>query len=331
MALHGVLEPSYLYRNYLKQLPSLDFLNDFEPHSGAVGPNSGWAKTDHGTPNVRAQEIGELLICKALALHDVDDLTSGLRILSFGFDMQNSDGSFPGHPGEKHSHVVTAFFLCAAASSLLMLRHAGSTEYERAYGHWLQGLERGATYLAENEADHPELSNTLCAAAAGAALVSAVAPDKGLVDAATRLCEVALLAQSPDGNWPERGGTDTLYQCISLIYGTYALLSCADQSICPAERKALDSGFNWLAERIGNDGSIDCTRNTRKTLDKLPPDNEAIYEGDFVNADYAFRMWGDITGEARWTALADRVRRWIRRSRPGVPGSSWDEKLSNTP
>lgn len=319
MTLHLVLRPDYIYHNYLEQFPSLDFLNDFDLDTGAVGINRKWVITGQGNVSIRAQEIGELLICKGLATNDAIDLESGLKVLSFGVNLQSIDGSFP----DEHPGFATAFFLCATAVSLLMLRESESPEYEYISRNWLSLLLKSAKYLGGHEPEHTELSNIICAAAAGVSLLSVIEPASEVRDIAVRMCEVAISLQRSDGSWPEYKGTDTMYQAVSLIYSTYAFLSCTDKRMRRYLEEALEKGFYWLAQRIGTNGEVQCYGNTRKTYDEYPPD-KPIYISDLINVDYAFRMWGTITDDTRWNAIADTVRGWIKRSNKSSERSTWD-------
>lgn len=330
MRVHAVLTPEYAYRNYLAQLPSLAFLDEVDAGSGAAGPNREWVRTGADHPNARLQEVGELLICEGLATRSPGRTSLGTRVLSFGFGLQHPDGSFPQYGGDDHSYAGTAFFLCAADSSLLMLAANEPSRYGVLRSEWHPHLARAALWLANHTPGHPEMTNHTCAAAAAATMLSAVCA-AGDIDAASRhLCCAALEIQNPDGSWPECGGTDSIYQAISVIYATYAFLTCQDEHIGARLRAALDKGFQWMADRIEEDGSVDCSDNTRKTPDRVPPDNGAILVSDVINCVYAFRVWADVTGEPGWRRIAERVRAWIGRSNFSGAGS-WSEMLRAGP
>ncbi len=314
MQVHAVFTPEYAYHNYLLQLQSLAFLDEVDTESGAAGPNREWARTGAGHPNVRLQEVGEFLICEGLVARSPRRMTIGVHTLSFGLGLQHPDGAFPQYARDDHSYAGSAFFACAVEGGLLMLAAKEPSRYDALRSKWSPHLARAALWLASHTPDHPEMTNQTCAAAAAATMLSAIQATRDVMAASRRLCSAALEIQDPDGSWPECGGTDSVYQAISLIYATYAFLACHDEGIRAQLRTSLDKGFRWMADRVGEDGSLDCSRNTRKTPDRVPPDNGAISASDVINCAYAFRTWAEVTNEPKWRAISERVRGWIGRS-----------------
>jgi lysophospholipase L1-like esterase len=325
---HFVLTAPYLYRAYLTRLPSLDFLTDIDAESGAVGANRAWSERGEGHRNVRRQEIGELLVCQGLTIGSSEKVSLGMRAVSFGLSLQNADGSFPQHEFDEHSYPGTAFFLCSAASALLMMSAAEAPDARALRKEWRPRLARSASWLAIEPPHHPDVTNHVCAAAGGVSMLSEVCVAAKAAGAAGHLCGAACELQNEDGSWSERGGTDTHYQAVSLIYMTYALLACDHQETRRPVRACPDRGFRWLADRVGEDGSVDCAHNTRKRWDRRPPDNEAITASDFIAVSYAFHMWADITGETEWASLAERVESWIERVKPGGDRTVWEAMVA---
>lgn len=328
MATHEVLSAAFLHEHYLSHLPSVDFLRAVDVESGAVGPNAGWERGRDRIPNVRAQEVGELLICAGLVERSSHDVNLGVDALAFGFRLQSGKGAFPAPDDGCASYAGTAFFLASAAGALLMLEAADDPVLPAVRRQWCPYLGRSVEWLERTGPAHPELTNHVCAAAGGAAMLGAVYPARSVLPSAKKLCDGALNLQSPDGSWPERGGGDTHYQGISLIYLTYASVTMEDDELRGNLSTALQSGFEWLAARVGADGSVDCSENTRKRWDLPPEDNEAITGSDFVAASYALRMWSAVTGEDRWSSCAERIEAWIARERPGGGTSTWDRMVA---
>jgi hypothetical protein len=62
---------------------------------------------------------------------------------------------------------------------------------------------------------------------------------------------------------PERGGHDTSYQALGLLYACRYYQLVADEKMRAELKPTLDKGFAWLVSRIGADGKIDGTGNTR--------------------------------------------------------------------
>jgi hypothetical protein len=86
--------------------------------TGAYGPfNKAWEKTKTGNWYVEDQRVGADAIVMGIVQKDTDAIDRGIKILNWGFQQQQADGSF-NHRSNFHS---TAFFVEAGARSILML------------------------------------------------------------------------------------------------------------------------------------------------------------------------------------------------------------------
>jgi len=299
-----------------------------DPKSGAAGANHAWVTSQVGQARIRRQEVGELLVAEGLTRGLPDRVRLGLRALAFGLDLQLGEGGFAQYESARPCYAGTAFFTCAAAAALSMLEGSSHPKGRELRHEWCPGLSRAALWLATQPPERDDLANHVCGAAGAAAAVSALCPDESLAAAARRLWNAACRIQNPDGSWPERGGTDTLYQAISLIYACYALVTLRDQESRDRLGAALARGFNWLRDRVREDGEVDCSGNARKRWDREPPDNEAILASDFTALTYALRMWAAITEQLEWDDLAERIGSWVERAEPVAGRRTWWENMA---
>ena len=79
---------------------------------------------------------------------------------------------------------------------------------------------------------------------------------------AAAFVQAAAALQNADGVFLEKGGSDTNYQSFSVRNG-YDLLTVADGDTCQDLFPRLLSGAAWLAGRVGSDGTVNSTANTR--------------------------------------------------------------------
>jgi hypothetical protein len=90
--------------------------------------------------------------------------------------------------------------------------------------------------------------------------------DKELIVRSAALVRDGIAFQRPDGVNPEKGGYDSHYQALGLVYACryYAILS--DDSLRAEMKPMLDKAFAWLLTRIKDDGTVDATGNMRTGL-----------------------------------------------------------------
>lgn len=94
-----------------------------------------------------------------------------------------------------------------------------------------------------------------------------------------RLCRARAGAAGPERVNPEKGGTDTSYHAVGLLFAATYYTLLADEPLRAAMRPMADRGLAWLMVRVRPDGTVDQTGNTRIGFDQ-----ERGPLGNFVEA-----------------------------------------------
>jgi hypothetical protein len=238
---------------------------DWAQRSGAVSLNQEWEKDPRKPWYVELQREGGRWVEAGLAHGDEASIGWGLQQLAWGFTQMKSDGSFDcGDPFHSASFLVES-----TARSLLLLR---GTEYEKTYqarihllmpklltcGRWL------ASPVNQKAADKQRIY-THRRFLLGCALeqTAQLHQDEALHRAAVTFVSDGLGLQREDGAFPEKGGHDSSYHAVALIYLQRFSLLTRDQELRERCEQAADRGVEWLCSRIDAAGLVSVEGNTR--------------------------------------------------------------------
>lgn len=297
-----------------KNLPS-----DWQNRSGAIALNAKW-ETNQSLPwFIEYQKDGYDWIVSGLADGDSDKVAWGLKILGWGWARMEADGSFK-HPDSYHSG---SFFIEATAHSILLLDNspwraefAGQLDAFKpkllAAARWMIRPDIDAANWPDDE-HYPKIFGErryahrrfLDAAALGE--VAVIFHDQPLREKSVWLARNGIAFQQGDGVNPERGGHDTSYQALGLLYACRYYQIVADDATRAEMKPMLDKAFNWLQARVSPDGKIDGTGNTR-----TGPAGELGRNGKPKQLDYhtpavVFAHWTQLTHNSDWEQTARRI------------------------
>jgi hypothetical protein len=87
--------------------------------------------------------------------------------------------------------------------------------------------------------------------------------DPRLLEVSREILRDGLAFQRPDGVSPERGGHDSSYQAVGLMYACRYYQMVADPAVRGEMDPILQKGFAWMVSRIRPDGTIEEAGNTR--------------------------------------------------------------------
>jgi hypothetical protein len=244
-----------------KKLPK-----DITNRSGAVGLNGKWEK-DHSQPwFVELQRAGEQDVYAGLALQSQGLISWGLKQLQWGFDQQQSDGSFDC----KDRFHSTSFLVEAAAHSLLLIEASAWKEiFVEEIAKMKPMLHKAALWMIQPAnsklRDQGQIIYThrrfLVAAALGqTALLCA---DDALMQAANEYMRDGMQRQRNDGVFPEKGGHDSSYHAVSLIYAQRCCVVFGKDPLAAELRISINKGMLWLLTRIDPNGIVTVEGNTR--------------------------------------------------------------------
>ncbi len=289
---------------YRKPESTLEQMNP----DGAHGPlNQGWDNTHQGIWLIEEQRYGSDSVIAGLITHRQDLIDHGLKIFDWGFRMENPDGGFS-CPDRFHS---ASFFVEAVAHSALLIEASPMAAQNQA---WIEGmlprLHRAAEWMADprnsvagQQHDAPYTHRFyLDADALGETGV--LTHDDALVKLSRQYIRNGIAHQLADGANPEKGGTDTSYHAVGLLFALNYYTLVANDETRAALNPVIAHGLDWLKARIGPDGVVNQAGNTRtgNGQERGPQGNLKMMS--YGSAYRACFYWAMITGDPEWARVA---------------------------
>ena len=189
---------------------------------GAYGPlNRAWDATHSGRWLIEEQRYASDAIMAGLIAHRQDLIDRGRHIFDWGFSMEQPDGSFD-CPDRFHS---ASLFIEAASHSALLLQ---ASDVAAANQNWVGSvtpkLNLAAHWMIDPRNEGPGRAHDepythrfyLDAAAIGEA--GELTHDDTLIKRSRDYVRDGIAHQQPDGADPEKGGTDTSYHVVGLLF-----------------------------------------------------------------------------------------------------------------
>lgn len=287
-------------------------LNPEMAPDGAYGSvNRAWDIARSGPWYIEEQRYGAEVVAGGIAVEDTAAIDRGLTILRWGFEQQQADGGFR-CPDAFHS---TSFFAEAAAHALLLLEASHfAAQYRREIEALKPKLEAAARWMTRPENETPGRQHNapythrryLVAAALGES--GKLLHDARLVARSADYVRDGLALQSPAGFNPERGGWDSSYHAVGMLFAERYETIVADDTLRPAIDRMLERAARWEASRIGSDGDVSTEGNSRvggETTEKgRSGKSKTVAFGSIYRALY---YWSRISGDAHFERLAEKV------------------------
>jgi hypothetical protein len=299
----------FMRRTAYRSVSRLDTDNAPDGAYGSV--NRAWDLNHSGKWFIEEQRYGGDAISGGIATHDAEAINRGLRILKWGFDQQQPDGSFD-CPDAFHS---TSFFVEATAHSLLSLQaseYAG--RYSSAVADLTPRLVKAALWMIRPDIEEAGKKHNqpythrryLVACALGE--TGLLVRNERLIQQSRRYVKDGLLLQDWSGYNPEKGGADTSYNAVGVFFAERYYTIVSEGALKTRLYKMIDRAIRWEALRINPDGTIDTTGNTRVGGDQT----EAGRSGSpkKIDAGHVFRCfayWALISQDASYQDLAYKV------------------------
>ncbi|MBV8098051.1 MAG: hypothetical protein JOZ31_02725 [Verrucomicrobia bacterium] len=278
---------------------------------GALGKvNIAWDQTHTGIWYIEEQRYGMDAVTAGIADDDAAAIDRGLKAFRWGFEQQQTDGSFS-CPDAFHS---TSFFVEATSHACLLLEASSFRDRYASQVDWLKPrILKAALWMinpAVEEAGRRHNARYthrryLVAAALGEAGV--LCGNQTLIDKSKEYIREGVSLQSPAGYNPEKGGYDCSYHAVGLVFAERYCDVVADSETKKELYPMLKRANEWLKTRIQPDGTIDPTGNTRTGLSQ-----EKGRGGEYKKVSYAqtvrtFYRWSLMSDDPAYTQLADRV------------------------
>jgi hypothetical protein len=292
---------------------------DWRSLSGAAGLNLLWEEDPSKPWFIEYQKVGRDWVAAGLASGDKDKVRWGLKILEWGFSRMEPDGEFK-HPDCYHS---ASFFVEAVVHVILMLEASPwRAEFAATLESFKPRLLVAARWMIRPDIDalnwpddrnYPRIFGErryahrrfLDAAAIGG--TGLIFQDKPLIDKGIWLIRNGIALQQPDGVNPERGGPDTSYQALGLVYACRYYQTIADDAMRAEMIPTLEKGYAWLLGRIQADGDIDGTGNTRTGDSGEPSRDGKPKRLDYQTTAVAIACWAQLTLNPELDVTAERV------------------------
>ncbi len=300
---------------------------DWRSLSGAAGLNLNWEKDPSQPWFIEYQKVGRDWVASGLASGDKDKIRWGLKILEWGFSRMEPDGEFK-HADCYHS---ASFFVEAVVHVILMLEaSAFRAEFAGTLEVFKPRLLIAARWMIRPDIDalnwpddnnYPRIFGErryahrrfLDAAAIGG--VGLIFQDKPLIEKGGWLIRNGMAFQQPDGINPERGGPDTSYQALGLVYACRYYQTIADDAMRAEMEPTLKRGYAWLLGRIQVNGDIDATGNTRTGASGEPSRDGKPKRLDYHTTGVAVACWAQLTRNPDLELTARRVFEFDRKCR----------------
>lgn len=279
--------------------------------SGALSRvNILWNRDHTGNWFIEEQRYGGDAVDAGVAKNDSVAIDRGLKILRWGFEHQEPDGSF--HcPDSFHS---MSFFIESAAHASLVLRespyagkYAGEIEWMKPRllkaAHWMTepdkeeiGRQRNLPYTHRRY---------LVAAALGE--VGVLCNEPALVKKSKEYIRDGISLQDSSGVNPEKGGYDASYQAVGLFYAERYYDWVADPQTEAQLSSMLQKGNDWLKKLIKEDGTINTNGDTRTGSGQELSRNGVPKTVNYGIVFRDFYHWYLISGDSSYQELAEKV------------------------
>jgi hypothetical protein len=302
-------ETSTFMKNTIYRRP--DHIATDSALSGAESSiNIQWDRTRKGQWYIEQQRYGSDAVCGGVAKQDPAAIERGVRILRWGFEQQQPDGSFD-CPDTFHS---TSFFLEAAAHACLVLKDSQYADQYAPTIEWMKPrILKAALWMTEPAVEEKgKRSNApyahrqyLVGAALGEAGV--LCDNPSLIATSKAYISEGIAMQDPSGFNPEKGGYDSSYDAVGLFYAERYYDLVADGETRDQLRKMLEKGYAWLRTRILPDGTINPAGNTRTGTAQERNRTGAVKTMNYGYTYKGFYRWYLISGDTSYEKLAEKV------------------------
>lgn len=276
--------------------------------SGAYGKvNRAWDETHEGNWYIEEQRYGADAIAVGVAHGRPDIMQRGIRILDWGWQRQEPDGSFA-CPDNIHS---TAFFVEAVARAALLIEASPNREtYAATLATWRTKLQLSTTWLLQPDIDAKGLQRdrpyTHRAYRNAAALLEAGRwlNDSAAIQRSKKYIRDGIAVQDPSGFNPEKGGHDTSYHGVGLLYAARYYALSEDVALNAELKSASEKALAWLRSRISPEGVISAEGNTRTGANQEVSRSGRGKDISYSYTYKAFNYWGLLLADNELIQLA---------------------------
>ena len=233
---------------------------------GAYGANVPFDQGRSKRWFIEEQRWGRDLILAGIARSQPAAIDRGLRMLQWGFAHQSADGSFA-CPDAFHS---TSFFVDAVGQAIIMLRASPyAANYAAAVDPMIPHLHTAALWMTHPDVIANAFQGPMSEApythrrflvAAGLGEAALLTHDATLAAAAAASARAGIDMQAPSGYNPEKGGYDSSYHAVGVVFAQRYYTLAAPADLRPALYASVGRAVDWAASRLTSDGKNDSHR-----------------------------------------------------------------------
>jgi hypothetical protein len=251
----------------LKKIPPdlLRYIGGAWPDAeGLVGHNRG------GFKSPEFQGVAMQAMIRAIVGDKQEGIDRCWLAIDATFRQQTENGNFGGKGAPHGGPSAVAFWLADLGQAMLLLRES---DWEPKYRHRMDALlpkiKKAAQWLAQPryqerlQREDAEAPNRLLFDALAYGLSGLLTDDDALKQVGRRFVDLAMAQyRESDGVFLEKGGFDSSYQAIAALKLQIWAVHFPD----PKLDIAIDRAVRWEIGRVGPDGRVDVTGNTRTGL-----------------------------------------------------------------
>jgi hypothetical protein len=254
----------------------LDLLRKMPPdllrYTGGARPNAdgmaGYNRDGFKSPEFQCGAMHYLV--RAVVRRDARCTAEGWSAIEATFGLQAEEGHF-GSKGAPHGGPSgVAFWLAELDQAVLILRESEfGPKYQERIKRLVPKIHKAARWLAQPaqqsrlKRDDADAPNRLLFDALACGLSGILAGDDELKRLGRQFVDLAMREyRDSDGVFLEKGGHDSSYQAVAALKLQVWTIYFPDKKLEAAAERAV----RWERARVGEDGSIDVTGNTRTGL-----------------------------------------------------------------
>jgi|HubBroStandDraft_1064217.scaffolds.fasta_scaffold120873_2 hypothetical protein len=286
-------------------------LNEDSSPAGAYGPvNRAWEQNHEAPWYIEEQRVGGDVVVAGIVTNDASTIDRGLRMLEWGAQQQQPDGSFD--CGDAfHS---TSFFIEAAAHALLVMHLSGfDKQFASRVDYLTPRIHNAALWmvrpevLAAGKRHNAPFTHRRYAVAAALGETGVLTHDDALVKTSREFVYDGLSLQDPSGYNPEKGGFDSSYHAVGVYYAERYYAWAASDDLKRPLFDMLSRAMAWEASRIAPDGTVMAEGNSR--VGDNPEHDRANRTKKLAVGQVfrAFAFWSMISNTPTYLELAVRV------------------------
>lgn len=312
----GYSKPSLTEYQILRKIPRARLRaligNSIPDKDGFVGTNARAGQwVEAGTQRGSCRTVIYGVVADDLAM--ADDAWRGVEA---AFSRQLEDGRFEANVRPNGASAkpfgaaveTSYFFLQEVGRMVLIIRESPHESHFRSRLAVLEPkIRRGMAFVDSGYETIIEKSthsvNRIVIAAKAFGLCGLVLKDQHLIATSRRLVAHALKQRDDEGVFIEKGGRDSSYNVVSILFGQCLALYLP----IPEFEAALPKAVAWQLTKVRENGQVDVTGNTRTGVGK-----EISYFGDPKVVNYgevvqALTLYGLVKGDKAALAAAERA------------------------